>query len=450
VLARLRRQDGQIIPALMVLMLALLAVGVMFFQVGRAAIFSTEAQTAADAAALAAVNDVRDQLLEQLATTGTTDLARVNPLRVRAAAESYAQRNGARIVRFDRRGVDVKVWVATNAKLGRGAERLDQEDTRGEEHARARLELISLPGGAGNIGQMITSGVSSIKDSEWKALEEDISSPPTCGTGASSNDLVALGKLLQKHGFTVAENADFGDDPQPGDHSSTGYHYLCRHSGALDVNVYGTPEEPAIDGIVEDVQALGFRTIWRAPDHFDHIHIDVANSGPIGAGFGAGGALGPLEETGMSVKLIDWETSYLPFFGLGGPGGSGFYSGPPDPDVARTICEVLDRYHAPPKVRLAAFEAAIVESGVHNLNYGDRDSIGVYQQRPSMIVWGTPAQIMNPDHAAMKFITNAIRLNGGQSPGQLAQDVQGSAFPDRYDAVSQQAYALMTKYCGGS
>ena len=49
----LRRQEGQIVPALVVVMLSLVAFGMLFFQVGRAAIFSTEAQTAADAAALA-------------------------------------------------------------------------------------------------------------------------------------------------------------------------------------------------------------------------------------------------------------------------------------------------------------------------------------------------------------------------------------------------------------
>ena len=147
------------------------------------------------------------------------------------------------------------------------------------------------------------------------------------------------------------------------------------------------------------------------------------------------------------MKLIDWDADYLPFGGFGWLGGGGSYGGPPDPDIARVICRVLDRYNAPPKVRLAAFEAAIVESGVHNLNYGDRDSLGVFQQRPSVLAWGTAAQIMNPDHAAMMFITTAIRMNGSQSAGQLAQDVQVSAFPDRYDQVAQQAYGLLTKYC---
>jgi hypothetical protein len=63
----LRRQDGQIIPALVMVMLTLIVVGVMFFQVGRAAIFSTEAQTAADAAALGAVKNVQPQLQTQVA-----------------------------------------------------------------------------------------------------------------------------------------------------------------------------------------------------------------------------------------------------------------------------------------------------------------------------------------------------------------------------------------------
>ena len=166
----------------------------------------------------------------------------------------------------------------------------------------------------------------------------------------------------------------------------------------------------------------------------------------MGAGGGIGGAVGALEETMLEVKLIDWDAAYLTFFGFGGMAGGGYYGGPPDPDVARTICRVLDRYNAPPKVRLSAFEAAIVESGVHNLYYGDRDSLGVFQQRPSQ-GWGTPAQVTNVDYAATQFITRAIRANGGQSAGQLAQDVQRSAFPDRYDQVALQAMSLIEKYC---
>src|SRR5690242_10992359 len=146
----LRRQDGQIIPALMMVMLALIVVGMLFFQVGRAAIFSTEAQTAADAAALGAARNIQQQLTGQVRGFGAADLSTVDESLVRAAAEQYAQKNGAHVIKLERDGVDVRVWVITNDRLGRGAERLDIEDTRGQAHARARVQLRVLPGSGAN------------------------------------------------------------------------------------------------------------------------------------------------------------------------------------------------------------------------------------------------------------------------------------------------------------
>ena len=102
--------------------------------------------------------------------------------------------------------------------------------------------------------------------------------------------------------------------------------------------------------------------------------------------------------------------------------------------IAAIICAVLDRHQrARPKVRLSAFEAAIVESGVHNLTYGDRDSLGVFQQRPWAKAWGTAEQIMDPVHAADIYVRTAIERQDwdkarGQSAGVLAQTVQSSGF----------------------
>lgn len=451
----MRRQDGQIIPALAMVMLALLAVGMLFLQVGRAAVLSTEAQTAADAAALAAAKNVQDQLMHQVATLGTSDLALVDSGLVRAAADRYASRNDAHVTRIDRQGVDVKVWVASNETLGDGGKRVNAGDSRAEARARARVELFVLPGSSES-GETTGSGrpnVTPIADDEWEKLGKGISSPPKCGATAAANDIVALGELLRAHGFLVGENADLGDDPAPGVHSATGFHYQCHHSAAIDVNVGQGDEGAAIDELIEPLHKLGYRTIWRATGHYDHIHIDVANGSvdqdaSIGSGSGSGGAVGGLEETSLAVKLIDWDAAYATYIGGFGGAGGPITVGPPDPAVARTICTVLDRYNAPAKVRLAAFETAIVESGVHNLPYGDRDSLGVYQQRPSQ-GWGTPAQIMNVDYAATQFITRAIRANGNQTAGQLSQDVQISAFPDRYDQVALQAAAMLNQYCGG-
>jgi hypothetical protein len=447
----MRREEGQMLPLLMFVLLAAIWLGISVFNVGRASVLRSEAQTAADAAALAGARNVRQQLQAQFAATGQTSLALVNYGLVRAAMTDYANRNGADLVRTEFRGVDVKAWVRDRTRMGSRAKNIDQEKRRAEARARARIEIaFSFSGAAGAIGALPSGvpgggggSVPRFDDEDWKRLKAQIGSgPPDCG------DVVTLGRFLQSRGFAVGENAHFGGIQ--GGHAPGGYHYQCDNAGALDVN-YGGPgdlvpaEVQAVDPIIGPLNDLGFRTIWRAPGHYNHLHVDIGNSGLIG---GFGGIGGPLEDALMAVRLVDWEAAYAPFYGFGGVGAGGFYGGPPDPAVAKAICTVLDRYDAPPRVRLAAFEAAIVESGVHNLNYGDRDSIGPFQQRPSM-GWGTPAQIMNPIYSATQFVTRAIRANrDGMSAGQLAQAVQRSAFPERYDQRASQAMSLMGQFCG--
>ena len=78
--------------------------------------------------------------------------------------------------------------------------------------------------------------------------------------------------------------------------------------------------------------------------------------------------------------------------------------------------------------------AAMVESNLVNVNYGDRDSLGLFQQRPSA-GWGTPTQVMDPKYAAGKFFSALKGLGDRRwqmSMGQAAQAVQRSAYPDRY------------------
>lgn len=77
---------------------------------------------------------------------------------------------------------------------------------------------------------------------------------------------------------------------------------------------------------------------------------------------------------------------------------------------------------------------AMVESNLRNVNYGDRDSLGLFQQRPSQ-GWGTPEQVTDPTYAAGRFF-KALKGLGDKryqmSMGAAAQAVQRSAFPDRY------------------
>jgi hypothetical protein len=447
-------ERGQILPGLLVVMLALLAVGVLMFQVGKAAVLRSSAQTAADAAALAGAREIKRQLLVQWATTGTTSISAINRPLVIAQMTLYAKKNDATLLPprpGDINGVDVKARVTTDEELGDGAKEIDEEDAKGEAHARARVELAVGLGAGGSIGPLPGGGESSgpvpkISENEWDEIKEKLGSgAPDC------DDVVALGRFLQEQGFDVGENNAFGGVAPV--HTDGSYHYQCGGRGALDVN-FGPPgdlvkpETDAVDPVIAPLRELGFRTIWRAAGHYNHLHVDIANSGPIGAGSGGayGGFAGPLEDVLLEVKLIDWDAPTAPFFGLGGVGG-GYFGGPPDPEAARAICTVARRLGASDKVLLAAYEAAIVESGVHSLPYGDLDSIGLFQQRDS---WGTYAQRMDPVWASQQFISRAIRQNEPwMTAGQLAQDVQVSAFPERYDQRRGQALSLIATYCSG-
>ncbi|KDQ07076.1 hypothetical protein BOTBODRAFT_39125 [Botryobasidium botryosum FD-172 SS1] len=96
---------------------------------------------------------------------------------------------------------------------------------------------------------------------------------------------------------------------------------------------------------------------------------------------------------------------------------------------------------------LATFETAWVESHMNNLPCGDRDSVGVFQQRPSA-GWGTKAQCQDVNHATNTFINHLIpiaRRYPKASAGTLAQKVQGSAYPARYDQAQGIARQLIAQ-----
>ncbi|MFC8918030.1 hypothetical protein ACFT5C_19890, partial [Streptomyces sp. NPDC057116] len=120
---------------------------------------------------------------------------------------------------------------------------------------------------------------------------------------------------------------------------------------------------------------------------------------------------------------------------------------PPDRDldVTKTVYTVGRDLGVSDKVMLAGFEAGWVESHMNNLDCGDRDSLGVFQQRPSQ-GWGTPEQIRHVPYAAEQFFTRAVRVEERfphLTAGQTAQEVQRSAFPPRYDQAEAKARALL-------
>jgi cell wall-associated NlpC family hydrolase len=97
----------------------------------------------------------------------------------------------------------------------------------------------------------------------------------------------------------------------------------------------------------------------------------------------------------------------------------------------------------PARGQIVALATALQESGLRNLTYGDRDSLGLFQQRPSQ-GWGTATEILDPVHASTKFYQALEQVSGWQSlsVAQAAQAVQKSAFPDAYATWEPLATAL--------
>jgi hypothetical protein len=126
--------------------------------------------------------------------------------------------------------------------------------------------------------------------------------------------------------------------------------------------------------------------------------------------------------------------------------------------LAERVLDVADSLSASSKATLALMEACIVESLVRNLSGGDADSRGVLQVRDST------ARSMGIDNrdvqqCANAFLTRGFTGRGGAialtrayptlSAGGIAQAVQGSAYPDRYDGAQDEARAFISAYGGG-
>ncbi|MFG3363554.1 C40 family peptidase [Streptomyces sp. NPDC048156] len=117
--------------------------------------------------------------------------------------------------------------------------------------------------------------------------------------------------------------------------------------------------------------------------------------------------------------------------------GSVSVSGLDDPEEqipnAKTIQATGVAMKVPARGQLVALATALQESGLRNLDYGDRDSLGLFQQRPSQ-GWGTAAQVRDPVHASTKFYEGLLKVSGWQSMTitQAAQAVQKSGLPDAY------------------
>ena len=117
---------------------------------------------------------------------------------------------------------------------------------------------------------------------------------------------------------------------------------------------------------------------------------------------------------------------------------------------ASTINAVGLERGLPEQARVIALATALQESSLRNLDHGDRDSLGLFQQRPSQ-GWGEPTEIMDPVYSSGKFYDALVQVADwqGLSITEAAQAVQYSAFPDAYAKWADEATILADELGGG-
>jgi hypothetical protein len=134
-----------------------------------------------------------------------------------------------------------------------------------------------------------------------------------------------------------------------------------------------------------------------------------------------------------------------------GGGGGAVALDPQQAEIAATIAGVAHQRRMPPRAVTVAYAAAMQESHLHNLDYGDRDSVGVFQQRPSE-GWGPASKLINPVYASTKFFQALARVPGYRRLPvyEAAQAVQHSADGLAYQQYQPMAARLTAAFTGSS
>ncbi|MXG89331.1 hypothetical protein [Nocardioides flavescens] len=125
-----------------------------------------------------------------------------------------------------------------------------------------------------------------------------------------------------------------------------------------------------------------------------------------------------------------------------------------DPEQAQNaglITAIAVQRGMPARAASIALATAYQESDLRNLDHGDRDSLGLFQQRPSQ-GWGTPEQVQDPTYATNAFYDELAEVADYR---QLeitvaAQLVQRSAYPDAYADHEADARVLASALTGNS
>lgn len=134
---------------------------------------------------------------------------------------------------------------------------------------------------------------------------------------------------------------------------------------------------------------------------------------------------------------------------LPGADASAYTFTPEQMNNAATISAVGVKLGLPPHAATIALATALQESKLRNLEGGDRDSVGLFQQRPSQ-GWGTVAQLRDPVYAATEFYQKLEKLPNWETLPitEAAQAVQRSGAPDAYAQWEPQSRAMAAAFNG--
>ncbi len=153
----------------------------------------------------------------------------------------------------------------------------------------------------------------------------------------------------------------------------------------------------------------------------------------------------------MAVQYLSgYEGAPRCTVGAAGEGEGRTYEMTPDQAAnAATVSAVGTTRGLPERAVTIALATALQESALRNIDHGDRDSLGLFQQRPSQ-GWGTPEQIMDPVYSSGEFYEHLAEVPGySRLPLTVAaQRVQKSGFPQAYAKHEPDAALLAAALTG--
>ena len=124
---------------------------------------------------------------------------------------------------------------------------------------------------------------------------------------------------------------------------------------------------------------------------------------------------------------------------------------PQQAQIAATIAGVAYHHGMPSRAVTVAYATAMQETHLHNPSFGDRDSVGVFQQRPSQ-GWGPASKLIDPVYASARFFEALAQVHGYQRMPvyQAAQAVQHSADGYAYHQYQTLAARLTPAFTGAA